>query len=73
MRRPAYWAVVEKSRAACLAAIETYNRASASYREESFVILMINAWKLLLKARIIQENGGQMSILYEKHAKRKLD
>ena len=44
MRPPAYQALVEKSRAACVAAVETYNRASAPYREENFAILMINAW-----------------------------
>ena len=73
MRKPAYWAVVEKSRAACVAAVETYNRASCEYREENFAILMINAWELLLKARIMQENGGKAAVLYEKCAKKKLD
>jgi hypothetical protein len=57
----AYWSLVEKSRAACVAAVETYNRASAPYREENFAIIMINAWELLLKARIIKENGGKVS------------
>ena len=61
---PAYQALVEKSRAACIAAVETYNRASAHYREENFAILMINAWELLLKARVIKENGGKLSSVY---------
>ena len=61
MRPPAYQALVEKSRAACVAAVETYDRASAPYREENFAILMINAWELLLKARVIRENGGKLS------------
>ena len=26
------------------------------YREKSFAILMLNAWELLLKARIVKEN-----------------
>lgn len=64
MRRPAYQALVEKSRAACVAAVETYNRASAPHREENFAILMINAWELLLKARVIKENGGKLSSVY---------
>jgi hypothetical protein len=71
MKRPAYWVVVEKSRAACVAAIEDYNRVATTYREESFAILMINAWELLLKARIMQENGGKVSCLYERQPKRK--
>lgn len=73
MRRPAYQPVVEKSRAACVAAVEIYNRANAAYREESFAILMINAWELLLKARIMKENGGKVSCLYERQPKKKLD
>lgn len=59
-----YMQVVTKSRAACLAAVETFNRASALYREETFAILMINAWELLLKARVMQENGGKVSSIY---------
>jgi hypothetical protein len=34
---------------------------------------MINAWELLLKARIMQENGGKASSLYERHPKKKPD
>ena len=72
MRPPAYQALVEKSRAACVAAVETYNRASAPYREENFAILMINAWELLLKARVIKENGGKVSSVYAReHIKRR--
>jgi hypothetical protein len=41
------------------------------YREESFAILMINAWELLLKARIMQQNGGKASCLYVRQAKTK--
>jgi Protein of unknown function (DUF3644) len=72
MRPPAYQALVEKSRAACVAAVETYNRASAPYREENFAVLMINAWELLLKARVIKENGGKVSSVYAReHIKRR--
>ena len=39
-----------------LAAIEAYNKPDSPYREESFTILMVNAWELLLKARILQKN-----------------
>ena len=65
--------LVAKSRAACISAVETYNRASALYREESFAILMINAWELLLKARVMRENGGKASALHELKARRKKD
>jgi hypothetical protein len=65
--------LVAKSRAACLSAVETYNRASALYREETFAILMINAWELLLKARVMREAGGKASALYEFKPRKKKD
>lgn len=65
--------LVSKSRAACLSAVETYNRASALYREETFAILMINAWELLLKARIMKENGGKASAIHEFRSRKKKD
>jgi hypothetical protein len=50
--------LVEKSLCAAIAAIEIYNKPDFRYREESFCILMLNAWELLLKARILVENQG---------------
>ena len=47
-----------------LAAIEVFNKPSFSYREESFAILAVNAWELLLKAKVLAENGNQMKALY---------
>ncbi len=73
MKRPGYWTVVEKSRAACVAAVETYNRASSPYREETFAILMINAWELLLKARIMKENGSKRASIYAYEPRRNKD
>lgn len=46
---------LEKSHAAMLAAIEVYNKPTFSYREETFCILAVNAWELLLKAKILKE------------------
>ncbi|WP_230851072.1 DUF3644 domain-containing protein, partial [Ralstonia solanacearum] len=51
--------------AALTAAIEIYNKPSFPYREESFAILAINAWELLLKAKVMAENGGDRGSLYE--------
>jgi hypothetical protein len=51
------------SKSALLAAIEIYNKPGFLYREECFVILLLNAWELLLKA-IISKSGG--SIYYPK-------
>jgi hypothetical protein len=50
--------LVEKSISAAVAAIDVYNKPDFRYREESFCILMLNAWELLLKARILVENAG---------------
>lgn len=46
---------LEKSHAAMLAAIEIYNKPTFSYREETFCILAVNAWELLLKAKLLRE------------------
>lgn len=43
------------SRAAMLAAIEIYNKPQMAYRDEVFVILLLNAWELLLKAMLSKE------------------
>lgn len=59
MRPPRHMALVDKSVAACLAAIEIYNKPDFWYREEAFSILMLNAWELLLKARVMKEGGGK--------------
>lgn len=53
---PRYAALVDKSLQACSAAIEIYNKPDFRYREEAFSILMLNAWELLLKARVLNEN-----------------
>src|SRR5689334_10407400 len=58
MPQPRHVALVDKAVDACLAAMEIYNKPDFRYREEAFSILMLNAWELLLKARVIQENKG---------------
>jgi len=49
---------------AAVAAIEVYNKPSFTYREENFAILMINAWELLLKGRLLQNNDNKLKCLY---------
>jgi hypothetical protein len=56
---PRYTALVHKSLEACIAAIEIYNKPDFRYREEAFSILMLNAWELLLKARVLKENRSK--------------
>lgn len=68
-----YRILAQKALAASVAAIEIYNKPSFSYREETFAILMINAWELLLKARIVQTRGGKWQAVYVREARRKKD
>lgn len=56
--------LLEKSVHAALSAIEIYNKPDFKYREESFSILMVNAWELLLKARILQLSKNKLESIY---------
>lgn len=47
-----------------VSAIEIYNKPDFKYREETFAILAINAWELLLKAKWLKEHGNKMRSLY---------
>ncbi len=64
MKHPKHKSFVDKSIGAALSAIEVYNKPDFKYREETFSILMINSWELLLKAKIIKENKGDLKSIY---------
>ncbi len=64
MGRAKYSKFVDKSIQAMLSAIELYNKPNYTYREESFSILMVNAWELLLKAKKLQDHKGNMTSIY---------
>ena len=49
------------AQAAMLAAVEVYNKTTFSYREETFCLLIVNAWEILLKARIVQKHGNDVN------------
>ena len=55
---------LQKADAALLSAIEVYNRPTFAYREETFAILALNAWELLLKAKLLAEHGNKPRCLY---------
>lgn len=57
--------IAEKSVAASLSGIEVYNKPDFKYREETFSILMTNAWELLLKAKVIKDNGENPQSIVE--------
>lgn len=65
--RGSYRALLSNSKAAMMAAIEIYNKPQISYRDESFSILLINAWELLAKA-ILSKN--RQRIFYPKERKK---
>lgn len=54
--------LIEHSKRSYIAAIDTYNRIGSVCRIEGFSFYMINAWELLLKARIIQITGDVKNI-----------
>lgn len=71
--RPRSRLFLDKSLGAMLAAIEIYNKPVFSYREESFAILTVNAWELLLKARLLQLASNKISALLVYEHRTKID
>ncbi len=63
MRPPLHQRFVEKAAAAITAAVEVYNKPAFLYREETFSILALNAWELLLKAKILKDVSNSISSL----------
>lgn len=52
-----YDRLLDKSQEAFVLSIELYNRPSIKYRVEGFSFFICNAWELMLKAKIIKEEG----------------
>jgi hypothetical protein len=65
--------LLDKSIEAAISAIELYNKPNFLYREESFSILMINAWELLLKAKLLKDNKNSLKSIYLPLKKNKKD
>jgi hypothetical protein len=59
-----YEVLVDKAVSACISAIEIYNKPDFKFREESFSILMVNAWELILKAKILKDNNDDKDSIY---------
>jgi hypothetical protein len=47
-----------------LCAVEIYNKPIFAYRDETFCILAVNAWELLIKAKILADNDEKLESLY---------
>lgn len=56
-----------------MSAIEIYNKPDFKYREETFSILAINSWELLLKAKFLKDNGNKIRSLYVMEKKQNKD
>jgi hypothetical protein len=56
--------MLEKSIAAMLSAIEIYNKPDFKYREETFSVLCINSWELLLKVKVLNLASNKLASLY---------
>ncbi|NWK73201.1 DUF3644 domain-containing protein [Acinetobacter sp. SwsAc6] len=61
--------MLEKSIAAILSAIEIYNKPDFKYREETFSVLCINSWELLLKAQVLHLSSNKLSSIYKTELK----
>lgn len=55
-----------------VSAIEIYNKPDFKYREESFVVLAVNAWELLLKAKILSNNKNKLKSIHIYNDKKKI-
>ena len=58
--------LLERSQEAFTLAIELFNKPTIRYRIEAFCFFYVNAWELLLKARIVHVSGKNNSIFYPK-------
>jgi hypothetical protein len=63
MRPPLHQRFVDKAAAAITSAVEVYNKPSFAYREETFAILALNAWELLLKAKVLKDAANDVKVL----------
>lgn len=56
--------LIEKSKEAFIMGLEIFNKPTISYRVEGFSFFVCNAWELLLKAKLVRDNGED-SIYYK--------
>jgi hypothetical protein len=56
--------MLEKSISAMLSAIEIYNKPDFKYREETFSVLCINSWELLLKAKVLNLSSNKIQSIF---------
>jgi Protein of unknown function (DUF3644) len=64
MKPPIFHKLFDKSVAAITSAVEIYNKPGFQYRDETFALLALNAWELMLKARVVQVDAGKQKAIY---------
>lgn len=64
MKPPIYLKLFDKSIAAITAAVEIYNKPGFQYRDETFALLVLNAWELILKARVVQVDPNKQKAIH---------
>lgn len=64
MKPPIFLKLFDKSVAAITSAVEIYNKPGFHYRDETFALLALNAWELMLKARVVQVDAGKQKAIY---------
>lgn len=62
--------LAEHSINSALSAIEIYNKPDFKDREQIFSVLMVIAWEVLLKAKLVKDNANRLNCLYIKDGKR---
>lgn len=61
--------LLKQSQEAFLLSLEVFNKFNIDYRLEGFCFFIINAWELMLKAKIIKDTQDITHIYYEKNSK----
>lgn len=61
--------LLNKAKEAFILAIEIYNKPTLRYRAEGFVLFMVNAWELMLKAYLIKRDGEDSIYYIDKHGR----
>lgn len=64
MKPPIFLKLFDKSVAAITSAVEIYNKPGFQYRDETFALLALNAWELILKARVVQVDVNKQKAIY---------
>lgn len=65
--------LLDRAISATVASIEIYNKPDFLYREETFAVLAINGWELLLKAKWLADQNNKVRSLYVMEPRKKND